>query len=186
MYCAILLFTFLKKQWKILSNWYNIFTQLQQIVVIIKDMKSAWNWKEPWQPKWSPLPPNMCISLPGPVSLHRDHSEPRSAAFQLLPYLFQLDNVTEINILRWSHLYAATLSSSRSSASKERAFDINSAASAEMDVGLTIVALWPLLLRKLEIGWFMLQVSFSSGSFVSDKNIWNALSLSNTYLSVSW
>ena len=82
----------------------------------------------------------MCISLPGPVSLHRDHSEPRSAAFQLLSYLFQLDNVTEINILRWSHLYAATLSSSRSSASKERAFDINSAASAGMDVGLTIIA----------------------------------------------
>ena len=47
-----------------------------------------------------PPPPKMCFTLPGPVSSHLDHSEPRSAAFQLLPYLFQLDNVTEINILR--------------------------------------------------------------------------------------
>ena len=179
MYCAILLFTFWrKKQWQILSNWFNIFTQFQQIVVIIKDW-SGMNLKSP--DNQSDPPPNMCFSLPGLVSSHLDHSEPRSAAFQLLLYSFQLDNVTEINILRWSHLYAATLSSSRSSALKERAFDINSAASAGMDVGLTIIAIWPFLLRILEIGRFKLQVSF-----VPDKNIWNAFSLSLTYLSASW
>ena len=38
-------------------------------------------------------------------------------------------------------------------------------------------ALWPFLCRKLPIGKFKLQVLFSLGSFVSDKNVWNALSL---------
>ena len=42
-------------------------------------------------------------------------------------------------------------------------------------------ALWPFLFRKLEIGKFKLQVSFSLGSFVSDENVWNALSFSFTY-----
>ena len=47
-------------------------------------------------------------------------------------------------------------------------------------------ALWPFLCRKLPIGKFKLQVLFSLGSFVSDKNIWSALSLSFTYLGASW
>ena len=45
-------------------------------------------------------------------------------------------------------------------------------------------ALWPFLLKKLEIEKLKLQVSFSLGSFVSDDNIWNALSF--TYLGASW
>ena len=47
-------------------------------------------------------------------------------------------------------------------------------------------ALCRFLFRKLSIGKFNLQVSFSLGLFVSDKNIWNALSLSFTYLGTSW
>ena len=46
--------------------------------------------------------------------------------------------------------------------------------------------LWSFLFRKLELGKFKLQVSFPLGSFVSDENIWNALSLSFKYLGVSW
>ena len=42
------------------------------------------------------------------------------------------------------------------------------------------------LCRKLSIGKFKFQVSFSFGSFVSGKNIWNALSLSCIYFCVSW
>ena len=48
------------------------------------------------------------------------------------------------------------------------------------------IALCRFLFRKLSIGKFNLQVSFSLGLFVSDKNIWNALSLSFTYLGASW
>ena len=47
-------------------------------------------------------------------------------------------------------------------------------------------ALWPFLCRKLPIGKFKLQVLFSLGSFVSDKNVWNALSLSFKNLDASW
>ena len=36
------------------------------------------------------------------------------------------------------------------------------------------------------IGKFKRQILFSLVSFVSDKNIWSALSLSFTYLDVSW
>ena len=43
-------------------------------------------------------------------------------------------------------------------------------------------ALCRFLCRRLSIGKFKLQVSFSLGSFVSDKNIWNALSISLLYL----
>ena len=42
------------------------------------------------------------------------------------------------------------------------------------------------LCRKLSIGKFKFQISFSFGSFVSGKNIWNALSLSCIYFCVSW
>ena len=47
-------------------------------------------------------------------------------------------------------------------------------------------ALCSFLCRRLSIGKFKLQVSFSLGSFVSDKNIWNALSISLLYLGASW
>ena len=47
-------------------------------------------------------------------------------------------------------------------------------------------ALCRFLCRRLSIGKFKLQVSFSLGSFVSDKNIWNALSISLLYLGASW
>ena len=46
-------------------------------------------------------------------------------------------------------------------------------------------ALCCFLCRKLSIGKFKRQVSFS-GSFVSDQNVWNALSLSSIYLGASW
>ena len=47
-------------------------------------------------------------------------------------------------------------------------------------------ALCCFLCRELSIGKFKLQVSFSSGLFVSDKNIWSALLLSFIYLGASW
>ena len=54
----------------------------------------------------------------------------------------------------------------------------------QMSLDLTI-ALCRFLFRKMSIGKFNLHVSFSLGSFVSDKNIC-ALSLSFTYLGASW
>ena len=47
-------------------------------------------------------------------------------------------------------------------------------------------SLWTFLFRKLSISKFKLQVSFSLGSFVSGKIVWNALSPSFTYLGASW
>ena len=58
-----------------------IYIQLKQIVVIIKDW-SGMNLKRVLTTKVTPPPPNICFSLPGPVSSHLDHSEPRLAAFQ--------------------------------------------------------------------------------------------------------
>ena len=49
-------------------------------------------------------------------------------------------------------------------------------------LGTVDIALCCFLCRRLSIGKFKLQVSFSLGSFVSDKNIWNALSISLLYL----
>ena len=49
-------------------------------------------------------------------------------------------------------------------------------------LNINSIALCRFLCRRLSIGKFKLQVSFSLGSFVSDKNIWNALSISLLYL----
>ena len=53
-------------------------------------------------------------------------------------------------------------------------------------ITLVITALCRFLCRNLSIGNFNLQISFSLGLFVLEKNIWNALSLSFTYLGASW
>ena len=47
-------------------------------------------------------------------------------------------------------------------------------------------ALCGFLCRGLPIGKFKVQVSLSSGSFASDRNIWNAVSISSKYLGASW
>ena len=47
-------------------------------------------------------------------------------------------------------------------------------------------ALRCLFCRKFSIGKFKLQVSFSLGSSFSDKNIWNAVSISSIYCGASW
>ena len=44
----------------------------------------------------------------------------------------------------------------------------------------------PMHYAASSLGKFNLSVSFSLGSFASDKTIWNALSLSLTYLGASW
>ena len=49
-----------------------------------------------------------------------------------------------------------------------------------------LVTLWSFPFRQFEKGKFKFQASFSLGSFVSDENIWNALSLTYKYLGANW